>query len=215
MTCTADDVAAAIIDRVGPVDPKKLQKLAYYAQAWHLAIAGEPLFDDEIEAWRDGPVTCTLYRKHRKEWRPMASWPGDPKCVPEASRGLLDLVCTAYGALDGAALSILTHSEEPWQNARQGMADDAASSEVISKESMARFYRHRTLGGRAASDLAIGGAGVIHVPEGDLDVLVKETISELPVTPRLHPATGRDYGKGLLRDRRVIGASRGRVRPAR
>ncbi|HUZ03805.1 MAG TPA: type II toxin-antitoxin system antitoxin SocA domain-containing protein, partial [Acidobacteriaceae bacterium] len=34
----------------------KLQKLLYYAQAWHLALYGSPLFSDSIEAWVHGPV---------------------------------------------------------------------------------------------------------------------------------------------------------------
>ena len=29
----------------------KLQKLCYYAQAWHLAIYNEPLVDAQFEAW--------------------------------------------------------------------------------------------------------------------------------------------------------------------
>jgi len=34
----------------------KLQKLLYYAQAWHLALYGISLFDEEFEAWIHGPV---------------------------------------------------------------------------------------------------------------------------------------------------------------
>lgn len=45
-----DDVAAAILERTGPLDTFKLQKLVYYAQAWHLVWDNEPLFEEPIEA---------------------------------------------------------------------------------------------------------------------------------------------------------------------
>ncbi|MEH2444259.1 MAG: type II toxin-antitoxin system antitoxin SocA domain-containing protein [Nostoc sp.] len=37
----------------------KVQKLLYYAQNLHLAMYDEPLFEEEIQAWRYGPV-CPL-----------------------------------------------------------------------------------------------------------------------------------------------------------
>lgn len=40
----------------------KLQKLLYYAQSLHLAVYGEPLFADEIQAWRYGPVCPPAYQ---------------------------------------------------------------------------------------------------------------------------------------------------------
>ena len=43
----------------------KLQKLVYYAQAWSLAVRGEPIFEEHIEAWTHGPVSPDLYRIYR------------------------------------------------------------------------------------------------------------------------------------------------------
>ena len=55
MPATAHDVAAFILREYGrPMSTMKLQKLGYYAQAWHLAWEGVPLFDDNIEAWANG-----------------------------------------------------------------------------------------------------------------------------------------------------------------
>ena len=39
------DVARYIVERGGPMTTMKLQKLAYYSQAWHLVWDGVPLFD--------------------------------------------------------------------------------------------------------------------------------------------------------------------------
>ncbi len=40
----------------------KVQKLLYYFQSLHLAFYDELLFDEEIQAWRYGPVCPPAYR---------------------------------------------------------------------------------------------------------------------------------------------------------
>ena len=45
-----------------PISPMKLQKLLYYAHGWHLAVTGEPLIRDTIEAWGYGPVVPAIYQ---------------------------------------------------------------------------------------------------------------------------------------------------------
>jgi uncharacterized phage-associated protein len=55
-----------------PVTNMKLNILVYYAQAWHLAVFGRPLFADEIEAWVHGPVLRTVYDTYRRfRWTPI------------------------------------------------------------------------------------------------------------------------------------------------
>ena len=44
----------------------KMQKLLYYAQAWHLVNFRQRLFSDPIEAWDLGPVIRSVYSKYRK-----------------------------------------------------------------------------------------------------------------------------------------------------
>src|SRR5690606_28223588 len=44
--------------------PLKLQKLVYYAQAWHLAFYGTKLFNEEFQAWVHGPVNYELWQKY-------------------------------------------------------------------------------------------------------------------------------------------------------
>jgi uncharacterized phage-associated protein len=40
----------------------KVQKLLYYSQSLHLALYDEPLFSDEIQAWRLGAVCPEAYK---------------------------------------------------------------------------------------------------------------------------------------------------------
>ncbi|MBW4622042.1 MAG: DUF4065 domain-containing protein [Cyanosarcina radialis HA8281-LM2] len=58
------DVASYFIDLANKtgntVNNLKLQKLVYYSQAWHLAIHGTPLFEEDFQAWIHGPVIPEL-----------------------------------------------------------------------------------------------------------------------------------------------------------
>ena len=43
----------------------RLQKLLYFGQLWSLRENGEPLFEDEIEAWPYGPVVPAVYHAYK------------------------------------------------------------------------------------------------------------------------------------------------------
>ncbi len=47
------------------VDQMKLQKLIFYAHAWHLAYDKGPLFENDFEAWPWGPVVRDVYMQTR------------------------------------------------------------------------------------------------------------------------------------------------------
>ena len=121
----------------------KLQKLAYYAQAWHLAIHDLPLVDDEFEAWVHGPVAPSLYDRFKKHrWNPIS----DDIVMPDLPRELrehLDEVQEAYGAYGAYELERMTHAEEPWLAARSGLSADTPSNKKISRTLMRDFYRLR------------------------------------------------------------------------
>lgn len=134
------DVAAYILRECGPMSTMKLQKLAYYSQAWHLAWVEEPLFDARIEAWALGPVVRELYAAHRGRFS-LDSWPrGNADNLSKVETGTIDAVLGSYAQLDGRKLSYLTHSEGPWRDARRGLAPTALSTEEITIEAMQSFY---------------------------------------------------------------------------
>lgn len=134
------DVAAAILAETGPDSPMRLQKLLYYVQGWHLAMTGEPVFPDRIEAWRAGPVVPEVYRHHEGK-RAVAAWDeGDPKRLGESYRETVRWVVERYSAFDRHELSAMTHDEEPWRAARHGLADDEPSTEPLSRKVMAEYF---------------------------------------------------------------------------
>ncbi len=152
-----DDVAAAILASTGPIDAMKLQKLAYYCQAWHLAITAEPLFSNDVEAWKDGPVVRELFNRH-KGARSVSSWPyGDRHSLPYEKQQLIELVCAEYDPLKGDELSDRTHDEPPWTITRGDLPPNMGSNRVIDRSLMAEYFRGQMLGGRSSIDLAVGG----------------------------------------------------------
>ena len=67
------DVARYILEQKGEMTTVKLQKLVYYCQAWSLVWDEEPLFDELIQAWANGPVIPALFNLHRGQFNIDAS----------------------------------------------------------------------------------------------------------------------------------------------
>ena len=85
---TAHDVARHILSQRA-MTAMKMQKLAYYSQAWHLAREGSPLFVEPVEAWVNGPVVRDLYETHRGQFS-LSSWPlGKTDALTSAQRELM------------------------------------------------------------------------------------------------------------------------------
>ena len=137
---TAHDVAAYILKSCGSMSAMKLQKLAYYSQAWHLVWEDKPLFSEKIEAWANGPVVPVLYREHRGAFN-VASWPrGSAERLTDAERSAIDDALAYYGDKTAFWLSELTHREAPWRDAREGLGAGERSSREIKQSSIAEFY---------------------------------------------------------------------------
>ncbi len=212
-----NDVAAAIILELGPMDAMKLEKLAYYCQAWHVAIHASPLFDEPIEAWAQGPVVEALYQQHRGQ-RQVRSWRGDGSSLPSEASAVVTLVCRKYGHLSGDELSTLTHAELPWRTARGGLPATARSRAVIDLGAMATFYQSQELGGRSAPDLAVGGVHSLGnldaVPDSALLELRKQCVNSLPAQdPAGNSRSGRAGGAYSSVSTKVIRVPT-RTRPA-
>nr|WP_145402944.1 type II toxin-antitoxin system antitoxin SocA domain-containing protein [Paenibacillus xylanexedens] len=123
----------------------KLQKLCYYAQAWSLAIYNKPLVNEEFEAWVHGPVNNSLYRRFRTygfDFIFSDDRLSSENLSPE-TLNLLDAIWRTYGHLDAKVLEGLTHSEEPWIEARKGLKDYEYSNNAIKQLTMKTFYKKR------------------------------------------------------------------------
>lgn len=139
------NVARYIIERKGPMTTMKLQKLVYYCQAWSLAWDGEPLFQEDFQAWANGPVSPELYHHHRGSFRVNTDFLED-KHFNDFTQDQIDTmeaVLRDYGDSSAMDLSNMTHQERPWKEARIGVPDGERSTKVVDKEIMQEFYAGR------------------------------------------------------------------------
>lgn len=134
------DVAAFLQTKRESLTAMQLQKLVYYAQAWSLVWDGRALFNEPIEAWRDGPIVDVLYQHHRGQRTLQRLLPGDPAKLTEAQAATVDAVLDFYGRRDGDWLSRLTHREPPWQKARGDSPSVARRRVVIEHRTMSDYY---------------------------------------------------------------------------
>ncbi len=135
------DTAKYILERSGSMSTMKLQKLCYYSQAWSLVWDDSPLFEEDFQAWENGPVCPELFFKTQGKYKVSASdETGGNGDLSENQKDTIDRVLAHYGGHDAQWLSQLTHMEDPWIKAREGMPAGARCINIITKESMALYY---------------------------------------------------------------------------
>lgn len=134
------DVAAYILHKQGSMSTMKLQKLCYYSQGWSLAWDERPLFNEEIQAWANGPVVYELFDKHRGRFT-VSSWPsGNARAIKGDEKDTIDAVLNSYGKLSGQQLSDKTHQERPWLEARGPLKPGSRSDTKLSLDTMQEYF---------------------------------------------------------------------------
>ena len=135
------------------ISPLKLQKLVYYAQAWHLTVFSTPLFEEDVQAWAHGPVVPSLYHRFKNTFRDHSIEINEIGLetvkFPIETEGLLNEVYSLYGEHSAGYLENLTHSETPWIEARIGIPVYQRSEAVITHASMIKYYSSLNNGGQA------------------------------------------------------------------
>ena len=144
--------------------PLKLQKLVYFAHGWYLGLFGEPLIDEQVEAWRYGPVIRSVYdefktfgnspiTRHATEFN---FSPGDngtgntlrpfqlekvPAPTDKETQKFLKRVWEVYSRYTAIQLSNLTHVQgSPWQ---QIWHPQLPKGTDIPKEHIQEFFRNK------------------------------------------------------------------------
>lgn len=146
------------------VSPLKLQKILYYEQAWHMVSFGREhkLFNVAPQAWVNGPVYPEIYHKYKnmvpgmcdhlnyehfleegetpegKERELMEKMQLEPNEV-----ALTERVIMLYGSRTQNQLILLTHSEKPWSEMREGLMPYDYSEKEISLDTMYEYYKER------------------------------------------------------------------------
>lgn len=138
---SANDIAKYVIkrcsDRENPISNLQLQKILYYIQGYFLAIFNTAAFEDDIYAWRYGPVIPDIYYDYNCFGAEPISLDGGETTnlekLTHIQRKVIDLVIDSKSLLSAWQLVDETHNETPWKDAEQ--------SNIISKESIGEYFR--------------------------------------------------------------------------
>ena len=131
-----------------PMSIMRLLKLAYMAHGWALAIYDEPLVNENVQAWKYGPVIPIIYYV----FRPQGIY--GLKAVPilkehpitEDIRDHMETVFELYENLSDGQLTQLTHiNGGPWhQKYEPGKLGIIIPNELISKHFKSKIDRSKT-----------------------------------------------------------------------
>jgi uncharacterized phage-associated protein len=139
--------------------PMKLLKLVYFAHGWYLALAGRPLINEPVEAWKFGPVISSLYHALKKFGNtPIREFVTEDACFGFAdpnphvfsiddaqdkaentvAKNLAKRIWELYGGFSPFQLSNLTHEPgSPWHGTT---TKDKKRNAPISEDSIRKYF---------------------------------------------------------------------------
>ena len=136
------DVAKYILKKCGKISTWKLQKLCFYSQAWSLAWTERALFENDFEAWSNGPVCPELFHAHQGKYSVTYNdlYQGNEDNLSADDKDTIDTVLGSYKDMEPYDLREKTHSEQPWIDARGNTPTGEKCTNIISKDSMGEYY---------------------------------------------------------------------------
>lgn len=136
------------------IAPMKIQKLVYIAHGWGLGFLGTPLINEEVEAWKYGPVINVLYHEFKQygssfitrkatdvrlDSKTLKILEEVPNVLPDDNdvNALLSKIWSVYGKFTGPQLSDITHlAGSPWDITYNG-----AHQRIIPREIIEQHYK--------------------------------------------------------------------------
>lgn len=120
------------------MDEMKLHKLLYFTQRESFILLGKPMFLDQFEAWKYGPVVRCI-RKTHWESEPQSVLPEDSEYIP-----VLEDTLRRYASMDSWTLSNISHGETCWQKAKdKEVGPTPATIETSDIEYDAKVIKYR------------------------------------------------------------------------
>lgn len=124
-----------------PITHLALQKLLYFVQSWSVALIGEPMFEDNCQAWVHGAVYPKVYDVFKRfGYMPLPKV--EEACeFTEEELQILNAVKRYYFDMYSAkALEEICHREEPYIEARKGYSEGEICHTVIDREQIQLYY---------------------------------------------------------------------------
>lgn len=159
----AQYVGLSLLSKGLSVSPLKLQKILYYVQAWYMVFFGRKhtLFSEIPQAWVNGPVYPSVYRKYRccvpgmcdhlqatdfcGEENPSVALKRISNLLnfTDEEQELIESIIMLYGAKTQNELILYTHAEKPWAEKREGLSPFQRSEKELSLDTMYEYYKAR------------------------------------------------------------------------
>lgn len=100
-----------------------LLRLAYISHGWHLAISGQPLFRNKVEAWQHGPIIPDVYHAFQKQGimiKIPTCFAAQHDAIAAGDEDLLEQIYDKYSHISPFRLSeMLNEVGGPWDLARR------------------------------------------------------------------------------------------------
>ena len=159
MAYTPQQIANYFLDRAAdearPMDQLKLMKLVYIAYGWVLALTGERLFEEPIQAWKHGPVIRSIYDEFKRFRASFITgratdydYETGEQVVPsippedEQTRMILGKVWDAYRSFSGWTLRNKTHeAQTPWTETYYGSGENSVIPDDAIREHFCQIIR--------------------------------------------------------------------------
>lgn len=130
------DVAQYIMDEYKKmtgetIDEMKLHKLLYFSQRECLALTNKPLFEEQLEGWKYGPVCRDVRSAYTTDEMNDVTQP-----ISDEAAYIVKNVIFTYGEYASWKLSQLSHQEISWKNARAGLKAEQNGSRILSLDDM-------------------------------------------------------------------------------
>ncbi|WDF46978.1 DUF4065 domain-containing protein [Chryseobacterium sp. KACC 21268] len=124
------------------IEPMKLLKLTYIAHGWYLGFYDKPLIENNVQAWKYGPVVPELYHVtkrfgYRNVDLEIIDLYTENK-LSDIDQNFIKSIWNTYKNYSGLELSSMTHmSETPWSEA----FDPNMYHKVISNDIIRNHYK--------------------------------------------------------------------------
>lgn len=150
---SAKAVANAFLDIAesegAKIAPMKMQKLVYIAHGWALGLLSKPFINEEIQAWKYGPVIEDLYHEFKRygsnyichkatnmslDQQSLKIVQETPSLAVEDTEAfqLVKKIWDVYGKFTGPQLSNITHMKDtPWDTVFNGEHQRVITNSVI------------------------------------------------------------------------------------
>lgn len=135
-------VARYIVKIFKKISTIKLQKMLYYCDAFSLVLLCRPLFDENFQAWANGPVVPDFFNFHEGKHFIYIRDFCDMKLprLYKKEKEVINLVIQKFAKYTGQELSDLTHQQRPWIEARENLPEGERCKNIISKDVMQDYF---------------------------------------------------------------------------